>query len=284
MPPITNRMVDYLHEAHALPRADEQSATHPFPPAEPLLFFPNGRAAMAGVFRAIGLAQADEVLIVNSSGGIYVSSCVTCSVFNFCKPSRVLTGATRAIFVIHEYGVPHPDMAALLTIARERNIPLVEDCAHALDSSSNGMTIGNQGDFTLYSLPKVLPMGTGGLLRGPGLSQVPPWPDAQAAAALRRIFMSLVPNIGEYTRRRRMNFTAVAEAFPKLGLLFPLSEGLSPFFVGLITQLASRIVQNSPEIVWGATLREDLLLVPTNPLITPETLVSAVRSAIARCG
>lgn len=283
MPPITNRMVDYLHEAHALPSPDEQSATHPFPPTEPLLFFPNGRAAMAAVFQAIGLAQEDEVLIANSFGGTYVSSCVTCTVFNICKPSRVLTDATRAIFVIHEYGVPHPDMAALLATARQRDIPLVEDCAHALDSSQNGIITGSRGDFALYSLPKVLPMTSGGLLRGQRLSQISPWHDAQAAKELRNEFLSLLPNLGEYTRRRRENFSSIAEAFPDLPLLFPLAKGLSPFFVGLLTPQASNIRQRAPEIGWGATMREDLLLVPTNPLIIPETLVSAMRSAMARC-
>lgn len=278
---INNRMADYAGELDTTPVVGQEANGVVFSSAEPLLFFPNGRSAMAAILQSLGLTPNDEILVTNSFGGTYVSSCVTCTIFNTCKPSRVLTEATRAIFVIHEYGVPHPGIAPLLATARNRRIPLIEDCAHTLDSRHGGIPVGNRGDFAIYSLPKVLPMPTGGILSGPKASQATPWHDAHISTQLRNQFFDLLPRLNEYTQRRRENFTAVARAFPNFPLLFPLTEGLSPFFVGLITPLASRIRLISPEIGWGATMRSDLLLVPTNPLIAVATLVTAVQAAVA---
>ena len=56
-----------------------------------------------------------------------VSSCVTSTVFNHCKPSRVSSANTRAVLVIHEFGVPYPQIAALREFCDSRSIPLIED-------------------------------------------------------------------------------------------------------------------------------------------------------------
>jgi len=120
----------------------------------PRLFLPSGRRAIAAVLASLALKPADEVYISNSTGQTYISSCVTCTVFNFCQPTRVLTKNTRAILVIHEYGIPHPDLRDLVSEGRERGIPVIEDCAHSMDSTVDGRPIGCFGDYAVYSLSK----------------------------------------------------------------------------------------------------------------------------------
>ena len=84
------------------------------------------------------------------------------------SPSSVkerITGRTRAIIVVHYGGFP-ADLDELYEIAREQDIRVIEDCAHACGSVYRGKRIGSHGDFHAFSFHAVknLPMGDGGAL------------------------------------------------------------------------------------------------------------------------
>ena len=127
----------------------------------------NGRHAMDMLFRHLNLQLDDEIYITTTFGLPNLSSCVTCSVFNFCRPSRVLTDKTKLIFVIHEFGVTHPEMERLRSEADKRGIPLVEDCAHTIDTFyPTGKRVGAYADWIIVSFPKIFPVSLGGMLLG----------------------------------------------------------------------------------------------------------------------
>lgn len=127
----------------------------------------NGRDAIARSLQCLKLNASDEVYITSTFDYPNISSCVTCTVFNFCKPSRVITGNTKAIFIIHEFGVPHPRTFELIAFGKEKNIPVIEDCAHTINSFfDNGKRVGSVGDWTIVSFPKIFPVHVGGLLLG----------------------------------------------------------------------------------------------------------------------
>jgi len=127
----------------------------------------NGREAMSLLFKHLGLKKEDEIFITTTFDYPNVSSCVTCTVFNYCKPSRVMTNHTKAIFVIHEFGVMHPELENLRLIANDRKIPLIEDCAHTfLSKNQSGVTSGSIGDWVIISFPKFYPVNNGGMLLG----------------------------------------------------------------------------------------------------------------------
>ena len=88
----------------------------------------NGRRALAAVLESLALEPTDEICILTTFGFPNVSSCVTSTVFNYCKPARVMSPATRGVIVIHEFGVPFKDMTALSDECMRRGIPLIEDC------------------------------------------------------------------------------------------------------------------------------------------------------------
>jgi dTDP-4-amino-4,6-dideoxygalactose transaminase len=81
---------------------------------------------------------------------------------------------TKAIICVHYGGLPC-DMAEIGALAVQYNIPVIEDAAHALGASYDGVPIGAISDFTMYSFQaiKQLTTGDGGMLTfmDPGLEQ-----------------------------------------------------------------------------------------------------------------
>lgn len=77
----------------------------------------------------------------------------------------LITEKTRAIVLVHYAGMVC-DMGEFYKISKEYNIPIIEDCAHALGSKYNGKMTGNYSDYTIYSLQAIKHMTTvdGGFL------------------------------------------------------------------------------------------------------------------------
>lgn len=72
--------------------------------------------------------------------------------------------ATRVICVTHLFGLPL-DLADMQAWCQERQVFLLEDCAHALFGRSASGIVGSHGDVAIASLPKFLPAMEGGVLR-----------------------------------------------------------------------------------------------------------------------
>lgn len=72
---------------------------------------------------------------------------------------------TRAIIVTHLFGYP-ADMQAICALAKERGIPVIEDCAQAYGSTINGQHVGTFGDIGCFSLQqgKHITTGEGGMV------------------------------------------------------------------------------------------------------------------------
>jgi len=63
---------------------------------------------------------------------------------------KKITPRTRAIMPVHFAGLPC-DMDAIMAIARERNVKVIEDCAHAIETEYKGQKAGTFGDFGCLS-------------------------------------------------------------------------------------------------------------------------------------
>ena len=71
----------------------------------------------------------------------------------------------KALFVIHYFGFPQKSIFKLKSICEQRNIVLIEDCAHTLQSSIEGQRLGTIGDIALFSLHKLIATQNGGVVR-----------------------------------------------------------------------------------------------------------------------
>lgn len=79
---------------------------------------------------------------------------------------RKITAKTKAIVAVHLLGMPC-DMPAIMKIAGEHGIKVVEDCAQALDARINGQHVGTFGDFGCFSFhgaKTMTTLGEGGML------------------------------------------------------------------------------------------------------------------------
>lgn len=72
---------------------------------------------------------------------------------------------TKAIVCVHYAGYP-VRLAELRRLADEHGIALIEDCAHALGATYGGQSVGNIGDFGIFSFQAIKHMTTvdGGML------------------------------------------------------------------------------------------------------------------------
>ncbi|HRI82214.1 MAG TPA: DegT/DnrJ/EryC1/StrS family aminotransferase [Opitutaceae bacterium] len=78
---------------------------------------------------------------------------------------RAITPKTRAIMAVHLAGNPC-DMTAILAIAKEHNLVVIEDCAQSWGAQHRGKPVGLMGDFGCYSFNdfKHIACGDGGMV------------------------------------------------------------------------------------------------------------------------
>jgi dTDP-4-amino-4,6-dideoxygalactose transaminase len=76
-----------------------------------------------------------------------------------------ITARTRALLPVHFAGRPC-DMDALMAIAGEHSLKVIEDCAHAIETEYHGRSAGTFGDFGCFSfyVTKNIVTGEGGMV------------------------------------------------------------------------------------------------------------------------
>jgi hypothetical protein len=123
----------------------------------------SGRHALDLILTDLKLAPNDVVTIVTSSGGNYVSGCVTKTIERHCRWAMRVEDGTRAIIAVHEFG--RPCEAVREYVGRYQ---IIEDCAYAFATAfASGELVGGVGDYALFSLPKMFSTHFGGIARAP---------------------------------------------------------------------------------------------------------------------
>lgn len=123
----------------------------------------NGTDAIEIGLQAIGIKPGDEVLVpantwistaeaVTSVGAVPVFVDIDPATYNIDPEaiSSKLTPKTAAIIPVHLYGLP-ADMDAIVAIARENGLKILEDCAQAHGAKYKGKVVGNFGDVATFS-------------------------------------------------------------------------------------------------------------------------------------
>ena len=137
----------------------------------------NGTAALHLALKALEIREGDEV-IVPTLTFIAVANAITyCNakpVFIDSHPEywcidpekieMAITPRTKAIIAVHLYG--HPcNMEAIMDIAKNHGLHIVEDCAEAHGAEYKGRKVGSFGEISCFSFygNKIITTGEGGM-------------------------------------------------------------------------------------------------------------------------
>jgi perosamine synthetase len=140
--------------------------------------FAAGRMAFYALLKALGVGEGDEVILLGFTCSVMVNAVwrsgarpvfadIDESTFGSDAKDilKKITDRTKVIVVQHSFGIPC-NMLPIVGLGRKYNIFVVEDCAITLDSSINGVKVGNWGDAAIFSTDHSKPMNTliGGFL------------------------------------------------------------------------------------------------------------------------
>lgn len=134
----------------------------------------NGTVALELALRALGIGQGHEIVTTSRT---FIAS-ASCAVAVGARPMfadvdrdsqnitaetirAALTPATKAIIVVHLAGWPC-EMDAILELARNHDLKVVEDCAQAHGATYKGRRVGSFGDVAAFSFCQDKIMTTAG--------------------------------------------------------------------------------------------------------------------------
>ena len=138
----------------------------------------NGSVALDLAFGALNLPPGSEVIlpsftIISCAAAIVRAGlrpvCVDCDprTYNMTVEGveGALTSKTSAVLLVHTYGLP-AEADAIVSLARQRNLRVVEDCAEILGQRYRGKLCGTFGDVATFSFyaNKHISTGEGGMV------------------------------------------------------------------------------------------------------------------------
>jgi hypothetical protein len=250
----------------------------PYYPQPHSYFAVTAKQALKNVLKNLSLQRDDIITILTTSDDVYVSSCVTLTCFNFCGISRKIHNNTKLVIVIHEHGYIYPDIEGLCTRMKERGVPVLEDCAHIMGAAQSGAPplCGAHGDYVLFSLPKILPVYFGGLVMTH--ASLPSFDAGEQAHDIfknvARPYQKAVQHLCAINQSRLKNSQSIYQLFNQDS--DENIRGAIPYFARICIKDYGQ--SSTSEIEFGATLRDDLLLVPTNPLVSSDVFRFLQRS------
>jgi len=178
----------YVNGPQCSAMLDEFRRTYPLQYAMPCS---SGTAALHIAVAALQLPPGSEIITspitdMGSVIGMLYQQCVP--VFADIQPHtynldpadvrRRITSKTKALMIVHLAGNPS-DLDALMAVAREHNLFVIEDCAQSWGATYRGKPVGLFGDLACYSFNeyKHVSCGDGGIVAtnhpklGPGLAK-----------------------------------------------------------------------------------------------------------------
>ena len=138
----------------------------------------NGTAALHLALQAIGVAKGDEVLVpsltyvatfqaITATGATPVACDVNPDTLQVSLEDlrKKISIRSKAIIPVH-YGGGAEGIDEILKVAKDRNIRVIEDAAHAFGSRQDNRLIGTFGDITCFSFDgiKNITSGEGGCI------------------------------------------------------------------------------------------------------------------------
>ncbi len=134
----------------------------------------SGRSGMTQILKHIGITSGDEVIVpaytlkdliplIQHLGATVVPADADPSTLNVTGETVAarITERTKAVIILHTFGAPAP-MQEILAVTKPADIPVIEDCAHALGATLCGNQVGSFGYAAFFSFEMTKPINTYG--------------------------------------------------------------------------------------------------------------------------
>ncbi|MBO8129730.1 MAG: UDP-4-amino-4,6-dideoxy-N-acetyl-beta-L-altrosamine transaminase [Peptococcaceae bacterium] len=162
---------DWLTTGPKVPEFEERVAE--YVGAKYAVAFSSGTAALHGACFAAGLARGDEAITtpmtfaasancIRFMGALPVFADIDLKTYNIdpAEIAKNITGDTKVVIPVHYTG-QSCDLDAIHKLAREHDLIVIEDAAHALGAAYKGRRIGALSDMTVFSFHPVKHITTG---------------------------------------------------------------------------------------------------------------------------
>ena len=139
----------------------------------------SGTDALELALKALGIGEGDEVITspftfiataeaISQVGAKIVFSDIDTRTYNLDPEAlkKNITKKTKAIIPVHLYGQPC-NMDKIMSLAKENNLMVVEDCAQAMGAEYKGKRVGSFGDvgaFSFFPSKNLGGYGDGGMI------------------------------------------------------------------------------------------------------------------------
>jgi perosamine synthetase len=138
----------------------------------------NGTVALHLAMLALGIGPGDEVIVPNITFAASINTVIHCNATpviceiepdTWCidcdEVEKLITKNTKAIMPVHLYGQVC-NMNRINALAKSNNLLIIEDCAEAIGSSYNGVSVGTSSDAATFSFfgNKTISTGEGGMV------------------------------------------------------------------------------------------------------------------------
>ncbi len=124
--------------------------------------FNAGRSALLAILEGLQVPKNSEVMLQAFTCAAVPNSVVWAGLkpvfvdidrtlnFDVADAQKKLTDKTWAVIVQHTFGVP-ANMDKVVEFCRDKNLLLIEDCAHAFGAKYKGKLVGTFGDAAMFS-------------------------------------------------------------------------------------------------------------------------------------
>lgn len=142
--------------------------------AEHAIAVANGSLALELALRALRVSKGDDVIVTSRSFIASASSIVLCGAnpvfadvdansqnISAATIAPLITKRTKAIICVHLAGWPC-NMQEILSLAKDHNLLVIEDCAQAHGAEIDGKPVGSFGDAAAFSFCQDKIISTGG--------------------------------------------------------------------------------------------------------------------------
>lgn len=156
---------------------------------------------------------------------------------------KIKSPAIKALVVIHYFGILQSDILGLRDLCNIHNVLLIEDCAHCLCSTFGGMKLGEIGDFSFFSIHKILPTMTGGILKSNSGYVLPEISSADKIddEVLKIYLSSKLSEISELRIRNYRKLSEYLSSISGLTRLFPeIPDGIVPMNFPILIERKDR--------------------------------------------